>query len=59
MKSNILKENLFYIGVLVFAVTLLVEHLFSVDTEITGFCKGIGVGLLLAGVIKLLTRKKV
>jgi len=37
----------------------LVEHLFSVDTEITGFCKGIGVGLLLAGVIKLLTRRKV
>jgi len=59
MKKNILKEHLFYIGLLVFALSLLVEHLFSIDTDITSFCKGLGSGLLLAGIVKLLMKKQI
>jgi predicted phage tail protein len=57
MRGLFLREYLFYIGIIVFSLTLFVEHLFSVDTDFTGFCKGLGVGLVLGGVIKLMTKK--
>ena len=54
------KKRLFTIGiaVVVFALTFLIEHLFSVDTEITGFVKGFCIGLLIAVVISFIPKKK-
>ena len=55
-----LKGNLiFYIGVIVFSITILTEHLFSIDTDISSFVKGAGCGLIIGGVIKYLERKGV
>ena len=53
-----LKEKLLYIGIIVFLLTLLVEHVFSVDTDFIDFCKGIGVGIVLGGVFNLMTKKR-
>ena len=52
-----LKENLFYIGVIVFSMTLFVEHLFSIVTGLTCFFKGFGCGLELGGAIILVIKK--
>ena len=53
-----LKDNLFfYIGIIVFLLTLLAEHLSLIDTDIVGALKGLGCGLILAGVINLITKK--
>lgn len=60
MKQKI-KENLFfifYIGVIVFSLTLLVENLFAIKTNFTDFCKGFGVGLELAGIFFIIKRNK-
>ena len=53
-----LKENLsFYIGIIIFSLTLLAERLFLIDTDISGFIKGCGCGIILAGVINLISKK--
>ena len=56
--KNMLKKNLFYIGAIVFSLTLFVEHLFAIKMEFTEFCKGLGVGLELAGVYFLIKKKR-
>ena len=53
LKGNII----FYIGVIVFLLTLLVEHLFSLETDIIGFLKGISCGIILGGIINLIEKK--
>lgn len=53
-----LKNKLFYIGVLIFSLTLFVEQLFSIQTALTNFIKGFGIGLELAGVIVFIMKKK-
>ena len=58
MKRKIIIENLFSIGVLVFILSLLAENLFTVDTDITGFCKGLGGGIALGGLVILVVKKR-
>ena len=53
-----LKENLFFIGVIIFSLTIFLERLLSIDTNFAHFVKGFGVGLQLIGVIFLFMRKK-
>jgi uncharacterized membrane protein (Fun14 family) len=58
-----LKGNLFfYIGIIVFSLILLAEHLLAehlslIDMDIAGFLKGVGCGLILGGVINFITKK--
>ena len=52
-----LKENLFYIGVIIFSMTLFVEHLFSIETGLTCFFKWFDCGLELVGAIILVIKK--
>ena len=54
---NKLKDSLFYIGVIVFSMTLFAEHLFSIENNLTCFFKGLGFGLELVGVIVLIMKK--
>jgi len=48
------RENLFYIGVIIFSLMLLIEHLFSVNTNTIHFFKGFGIGLELVGAVLLI-----
>ena len=57
MVKNLKSNLIFYIGVVVFALTLFAECLFSIETELNGFIKGIGCGIILGGVINLITKK--
>jgi hypothetical protein len=52
------KDNLFYIGVIIFSLTLFVEHLFSIETDLTCFFKGFGCGLELVGAVILIAKKR-
>jgi len=53
-----LKDNLFYIGVIIFSLTSFIEHLFSIETDLTCFFKGLGTGLELVGVVVLIMNKR-
>ena len=48
---------MFYIGVVIFSLILLVEHLFSIKTDITCFVKVFGCSLQLEGAIILIIKK--
>jgi hypothetical protein len=50
-KKNL--ENIFYIGIMIFSLTLFTEHLFLGETNITNFIKGFACGFILLGVIIL------
>ncbi len=52
-----LKDNLFRIGVLLFSITLFIEHLVSVESNATCFLKGLGAGLQLVGIVVLIMNK--
>ena len=52
-----LKDNLFYIGVLIFSLTLFVEHLLSIESNLTCFIKGFGCGIQIVGVVVLIRNK--
>ena len=52
-----LRDSLFYIGVIVFSVTLFIEHLFKINLKITEFFKGLGIGLELLGVVFLIIKR--
>ena len=53
-----LKDNLFYIGIVIFSLTLFVKHLFSIQSGIIEFIMGFGVGLELVGVVILIMKKR-
>jgi len=53
-----LKDSLFYIGVIIFSLTLFLEHLFSINANFVEFVKGFGVGLQLVGVVVLFKKKR-
>jgi hypothetical protein len=53
-----LKDNLFYIGVIIFSLSIFVEHLFSIETNLTCFLKGFACGLELIGVVVLIMKKR-
>ena len=52
-----IKDNLFYIGVIIISLTLFVEHLFSIETNLTCFLKGFGCALQLVGAVVLIIKK--
>lgn len=52
------KNNMFYIGILIFSLTLFFEHLLFGETHITCFIKGLACGLELVGVILLIKNNK-
>ena len=51
-----LRNSMFYIGVIVFSVSLIIEHLFKMNF-ITGFFKGLGVSLELLGAVFLIIKR--
>jgi len=52
------KDNLLYIGLIVFSLTVFVQHLFSIESDLTGFFMGIGCGLQLMGVFVLIKKRR-
>lgn len=52
------KNNMLYIGILIFSLTLFFEHLIFGETDITCFIKGFACGLGLVGVIILIKNNK-
>ena len=57
MLKSKLKDNLFYVGVIIFSLTLFIEQLCSIETNFTHFIKGFGVGIQLVGVVILFMKK--
>ena len=55
---NKFRDNLFYIGILIFSITLLVRNFFSSDGNIIYFFMGFSCSLLLVGVFVLIAKKK-
>jgi uncharacterized membrane protein len=56
--SNLgLRERLFYIGVIVFSLTLLIEQLFPINANVIAFFKGLGAGLEFLGAVFLIIKK--
>ena len=60
MNGNIIKvkDNLLYIGIIVVSLTLFVQHLFSIESNITHFFMGFGCALQLVGAFVLMRKKK-
>ena len=52
-----IKDNLFYIGVLILSLTLFAEHLFSLPTSVTCFLKGFAAGIQIVGVVVLIKNR--
>jgi len=52
-----IKDNLFYIGVLIFSLTLFTEHLLSLSTPVTCFLKGFAAGIQIVGVVVLIKNR--
>ena len=55
---KIIRDNMFYIGMLLFSVTMLLEHLFLKETGLTAFFKGFACGIQIVGIIFLIKNKK-
>lgn len=53
-----IKDNMFYIGILIFSLTLFMEHLLFGETHITCFIKGFACGIQLVGVILLIKKNR-
>ncbi len=52
------RDNLFYIGILILSVTMFCEHLFLGENNFTCFLKGFSCGLEIVGIIFLFKNKK-
>lgn len=53
-----LRDNLFYIGVLIFSITLFCEHLFLGENNLTCFFKGFSCGLEIVGAFIIIRNNK-
>ena len=53
-----IRDSLFYIGAIVFSVTLFIEHLFQMNMNVTEFLKGFGIGLELLGAVFLIIKRR-
>lgn len=51
------RNNLFYIGILIFSITMFFEHLFLGENNVTCFLKGFACGLELVGVFFIVRNK--
>ena len=54
-----IRDNLFYIGIIIFSLTLITEQLFLGETNITSFLKGFTSSILLIGVVILFKNRKI
>lgn len=52
-----LRDNLFYIGILVLSITLFVEHLFLISNNWTCFFKGFACGLEIVGAFVIIRKR--
>ena len=52
------RDNLFYIGILIFSITMFCEHLFLGESNLTCFLKGFACGLEIVGIIFIFKNKK-
>ena len=52
------RDNLFYIGILIFSITMFCEHLFLGESNLTCFLKGFACGLEMVGIIFIVKNKK-
>lgn len=59
MKRFCLKDNLFYIGILVFSITMFLEHLVLGENNLTCFLKGFSCGLEIVGSFFIFKKKNV
>ena len=53
-----IRDKLFYIGTIIFSLTLITEQLFLGETNITSFLKGFASSILLIGVVILFKNRK-
>jgi len=53
-----IRDNMFFIGVIIFSLTLFVEHLLTGETNLTCFFKGFACGLELVGIVVIFKNKK-
>lgn len=53
------RDNIFYVGIFIFLLTLFFEHLIFGETHITCFIKGLACGLELVGIIILMRNKRI
>lgn len=53
-----MRDYLFYIGILIFSMTLFLEHLFLGESHFTCFLKGFACGLEIIGIFFLIKNKK-
>lgn len=53
-----LKNNLFYLGILIISVTLFVEQFFMISNNITCFLKGLACGIELVGAVVLIKNRR-
>lgn len=49
---------MFYIGIVIMSLTLFMEHLFRIETDITCFLKGLACGLEIVGAFVLIKNKR-
>ena len=52
------RDNLFYIGILIFSITIFCEHLFLGENNFTCFLKGFACGLGIVGIFFILKNKQ-
>ena len=52
------KNNMFYIGILIISLTIFMEHLLKIETDLTCFLKGFACGLEAVGVVILIKNNK-
>lgn len=52
------RNNMFYIGIFIFSLTLFFEHLIFGESDITCFIKGFACGLELVGIIVMIKNRE-
>lgn len=52
------RDSMFYIGIVIMSLTLFMEHLFRIETDITCFLKGLACGLEIVGAFVLIKNKR-
>lgn len=53
-----IRDNMFYIGIIIFCLTMFFEQLFLGETNLTCFLKGFACGLEILGAFILIKNKK-
>lgn len=51
------RNNMFYIGILLMSITLFIDHLFQLQTDLTCFFKGFACGLEIVGAIVIIRKQ--